>query len=124
MLTAAAEFDAQIVDGRLRLSLKNVGAGHNFPTEERHRAVDLVYRLVPADGEPGEWQRAYRFRQPYRDEPGENTQLPAGATKVVEAEIPAGTARVEARVWYRLRPNAQDTDDHSTMLFERRLEVR
>ena len=57
----------------------------------------MVYRFVLPTG-PGEWTRAYRFRNPYRDEAtpinpdnavGENTQLPAQATKSVRVPIPA-----------------------------------
>lgn len=117
----------------IELSLTNVGAGHNFPTEERHRAVDMMYRFVPADGgEAGEWQRAWRFRQPYRDEmepinpgnePGENAQLPAGATKTVRVPIPDGATAVETRLWYRLTPFVGDEDPRSTLLEEQRLEL-
>lgn len=131
-LKKAGEF-AVAKDGTdLVLSLKNVGAGHNFPTEERHRAVDMVYRFVTAAG-PGAWTRAWRFRQPYRDEAepinpgnasGENTQLPAGATKAVRVPIPADATAVEARLWYRLTPFVLDDDPKSTVLEERRLELR
>ncbi|MBL8739279.1 MAG: hypothetical protein JNL12_22820 [Planctomycetes bacterium] len=120
-------------DGQeLVLSLTNVAAGHHFPTEERHRAVDMVYRFVPPAG-TGEWTRAYRFRNPYRDEPtpinpgnevGENTQLPAQATKSVRVPIPADATAVEARLWYRLTPFVGDDDPRSTLLDEQRLELR
>ena len=132
MLKKAGRFTATRDGSDLVLSLSNTGAGHNFPTEERHRAVDMVYRFVTAAG-PGEWQRAWRFRQPYRDEmepvnpgnaPSENAQLPAGATKAVRVPIPAGTTAIETRLWYRLQPFAVDGDKYSTLLDEQRLEVR
>lgn len=131
-LKKAGEFTAVIDGGELVLSLKNVGAGHNFPTEERHRAVDMVYRFTGEQG-PGEWTRLWRCRQPYRDEPepinpgnasGENTQLPAGQTVTKRVAIPPGTKVVEARLWYRLTPFCDDADPRSTLLFEHRLEVR
>lgn len=134
MLRRAGRFEVTRDDRELVLTLTNVGAGHNFPTEERHRAVDMMYRFVPADGsKPGDWQRAYRFRQPYLDElepvnPGnarsENTQLPAGAAKTVRVPIPADAMAVEARLWYRLTPFCGDDDPRSTLLEERRLELR
>ena len=67
-LQQAARFTISKDSIHLVLTLQNTGAGHNFPTEERHRAVDMVYRFVTADG-AGEWQRAYRFRKsvPRRD---------------------------------------------------------
>ena len=114
------------------LSVQNVGAGHNFPTEERHRAVDLMYRFVGKDGPAASWTLAHRARQPYRDESepvgpgaasGENTQLPAGQTKAVRIAIPAGAIAVEARMWYRLTPFCGDDSPLSTLLEERRLEL-
>jgi len=128
-LKSAATFAAERDGDELVLSLTNTGAAHNFPTEERHRAVDMVYRFVTKDG-PGEWQRAYRFRQPYRDEmepinpgnePGENTQLPDGVTKPVRVAIPDGALHAEARLWYRLTPFVGDDSDMSTLLFEEKV---
>jgi hypothetical protein len=123
-LRSAGVFTAEQRDGELLLRLHNKGAGHNFPTEERHRAVDLVYRFVDAAGKTSEWQRAWRFRQPYRDEPGENTQLPAGATKEVAVSIPPGSVKAEARMWYRLTPFSVDGDTMSTLLEERAVDLR
>lgn len=131
-LRKAAKFEARRDGNELVLQLTNSGAGHNFPTEERHRAVDMCYRFVTAAG-PGEWRRAWRFRMPYRDEmepinpgnaPGENTQLPAGETKAVRVPIPEGTSRIEVRLWYRLQPFAVDGDKYSTVLEETTVEVR
>jgi Cytochrome c554 and c-prime len=131
-LQSAAEFTVARDGGEVTFTLKNTGAGHNFPTEERHRAVDIVYRFVTAAG-PGERTRAWRFRNPYRDEttpinPGnatsENTQLPAGEQKTLRAAIGDGAIAVEARLWYRLTPFVLDDDPRSTLLAERRLELR
>jgi hypothetical protein len=131
-LRKAGRFDVARDGSDLVLSLANVGAGHNFPTEERHRAVDMLYRFVTASG-TGEWRRAWRFRQPYRDEaepvnpqsePFENTQLPAGAAKAVRVPIPADATAAEARLWYRLTPLVGDDDPRSTLLEERRIDLR
>jgi len=131
-LGKAGTFEVARDGGDVVLSLANVAAGHNFPTEERHRAVDLLYRFTTPAG-TGEWQRAWRFRQPYRDEaepvnpdskPFENTQLPSGARKAVRVPIPADATAVEARMWYRLTPFCGDDDPRSTLLFERRIELR
>ncbi len=118
MLRKAGEFTSRQEDKELVLSLHNVGAGHNFPTEERHRAVDMVYRFRMPDGTSSPWQLAYRFRQPYRDEEGEDTQLPAGDTVAVRIPIPIGAVKAETRLWYRLNPFAKDQDDASSLLFE------
>lgn len=131
-LRKAATFTA-VRDGTdVVLTVTNATAGHNLPTEERHRAVDIVHRVVTAQG-PGEWIRDWRCRQPYRDETtpinpgnasGENTQLPAGQQKIVRVPVPADAIAIEARLWYRLTPFVGDDSPMSTLLFEQRVEVR
>ena len=131
-LRSASRFEVTRVGDEIEMKLTNTGAGHNFPTEERHRAVDIVYRFVAADGTAGEWQRRWRFRMPYRDEmepinpgneSGENTQLPAGESKALRVAIEPGAAAVEVRLWYRLTPFVGDDSDQSTLLEERRIEL-
>ena len=123
-LRSAGVFTVERRGEDLLLRLQNRGAGHNFPTEERHRAVDLLVRFVDRSGKAGEWTRAFRCRQPYRDEPGEDTQLPSGATREVTVPIPAGSVRAEARLWYRLTPFCGDDEPLSTLLEERAVELR
>lgn len=123
-LSSAGRFTVERRAGEVVLALENVGAGHNYPTEERHRAVDMMYRFVTPGAELGEWTRAWRFRQPYRDEPGENTQLPAGERKEVLVPVPSGAVAVEARLWYRLTPFVGDEDPRSTLLEERRVDLQ
>ncbi|MFN9707186.1 MAG: multiheme c-type cytochrome [Planctomycetota bacterium] len=131
-LKKAGQFDVRRDGDGVVLSLRNVAAGHNFPTEERPRAVDMMYRFVTAEG-VGDWQRAWRFRNPYRDETtpinpgnasGENAQLPSGEQKDVRVPIPAGAVAVEARLWYRLTPFVGDADPKSSLLEERRVELQ
>ncbi|MCP3920182.1 MAG: hypothetical protein GY711_32045 [bacterium] len=124
MLRRAATFEMRREGEELIVSTTNSGAGHNFPTEERHRAVDVLVRFHGQAGAAGAWQRLYRFRQPYRDEPGEDTQLAAGATHTERVPIPPDAVRAQARLWYRLNPFAVDGDAASTLLFERELELR
>tara|TARA_R110002072_G_scaffold46591_9_gene129001 strand:+ start:39619 stop:40644 length:1026 start_codon:yes stop_codon:yes gene_type:complete len=132
-LRSAGKFESARDGNELVLSLSNIGAGHNFPTEERHRAVDIMYRFTTVAGETSEWQRAYRFRQPYRDEmepinpgneSGENTQLAAGATKVLRVAIPEGAVLAEARLWYRLTPFIGDDSPMSTLLEEQKVDLK
>ena len=142
-LKSASKFTAVKDGDSLVLTLENVGAGHNFPTEERHRAVYMMYRFVMADQQGGapegadsanaEWQRAYRFRQPYRDETepinagnesGENTQLPSGTKKSVRIPIPAGAKLAETRLWYRLTPFIGDDSPQSTLLEEQKVDLK
>lgn len=122
-LRAAGTFLAELQGRELLVSLTNDGAGHNMPTEERHRAYDIMVAFVDDSGTASEWQRVYRFRQPYRDEPGENTQLPSGETWSTKVAIPDGTRQVRARLWYRLTPFVDDQSPMSTLLFEREVTV-
>ena len=124
MLQAAGKFTVARDETHLVLSLKNVGAGHNFPTEERHRAVDMMVRFQTAPDEWSEWEQAYRFRSPYRDETGPDTQLPAGETMTVRVAWPAGASSAQARLWYRLTPYIGDDDPRSTLLFEREVAAK
>lgn len=124
MLKKAGKLLASAANGELRMTLRNTGAGHNLPTEERHRAVDIVYRFEMTSGDVTEWRRAWRCRQPYRDEVGEDTQLPAGAEKTVAVVIPDDAAKAHVRLWYRLNPYAKDGDAASTLLDETEVTLR
>ena len=50
---------------RLLVVVANDGTGHNFPADERHRAVDLHLIVHTADGRRHD-VRVARFRNPYR----------------------------------------------------------
>jgi len=117
-LQSAGRLATRVDGGELVVSLENVGAGHNFPTEERHRAVDIMCRFQLRDGTETPWTRTFRFRQPYRDEPGEDTQLPAGQQKTVRVAVPHDAAKALVRLWYRLTPFCGDEDPESTLLLE------
>ncbi len=120
VLRSAGKLTVVRENGELVVSLQNHGAGHNFPTEERHRAVDIEVRFDDA----AEWTRVWRARQPYRDEPGENTQLPAGETKTVRVPIPEGAERARVRLWYRRTPFVGDDDPRSMLLEEREVNLQ
>ncbi|MEO0478560.1 MAG: multiheme c-type cytochrome [Planctomycetota bacterium] len=130
-LQSAARFDVKRDGDEIVIEVENNGAGHNFPTEERHRAVDIMVRVQDAEGGFTEWDRLWRFRQLYRDETsddpplpaGGSTQLPSGETHVERLPIAAGVKRVEVRLWYRLNPFSVDGDEDSTLLFERAVDL-
>ncbi|MEZ6196179.1 MAG: multiheme c-type cytochrome [Planctomycetota bacterium] len=50
------------------VQVENTGAGHNFPDDERHRAVDLVLAFQPEGKLVGPGVQVARFRNPYRHE--------------------------------------------------------
>lgn len=53
--------------GRVLVTVKNDGTGHNVPSDERHRAVDLVMTVRDKSGKSITAQ-VDRYRNPYRDE--------------------------------------------------------
>lgn len=125
-LRTACVFRVELSGREVSVEVENVGAGHNFPTEERHRAVDVLYRITEQGREaaaaPG-WTRLYRFREPYRGESGPNTQLPAHETW--KGKIDLGDAEqgrvLQVRLVYKLQPFLPDSD--ATLLYERTVVV-
>jgi nitrate/TMAO reductase-like tetraheme cytochrome c subunit len=118
---------------QLKVKVTNSGAGHNYPADARHRALDLVVTLLQRDSvavPPRESGRGYgrergtarrRFRNPYREETErltnlarygrENTQITAGET--VEFVVPFDPAVVTgARIEliYKLTPIQLDDE--------------
>lgn len=89
------------------IEVENVGAGHNFPTDERSRAADIFWRPLDS-GSVDDWQRLHRFRNPYRYETGEpDTELPAGET--IRLEL-AESGPVEVILVYKLSPYYEDPE--------------
>lgn len=104
-LDAGWQRDAHGGEDRLVVTIENVGAGHNFPTDERSRAADVFWRRLPPDGAPGAWTHVYRFRNPYRYEVAlQNTELAAGAKVELEVAGAAGLGPIEVALFYKLTP--------------------
>ena len=96
-------------DGVPVVEVENVGAGHNYPTDERSRASDVFWRPLASDGAKGEWRKLYRFRNPYRFEVGEpNTELPAGQIVSLRIEDEAARGEIEVALFYKLSPYYAD----------------
>jgi len=114
-LKSAAVLRIRHEGGKVYVEVENTGAGHNFPTEERHRAVDIVWRVIDQEQKDkssteAPFARLHRFRQPYRGDPGPNTQLPANDTWKGEIELPAEAKGklVQVRMIYKLTPFLED----------------
>ncbi len=129
----------------LAVTLTNSGAGHNFPADARHRALDLVVTLLQEDGlelPPRESNRGYgrergtarrRFRNPYREEVErltnkeqfgrENTQIISGESVLFEVPFdPAAVARARIELIYKLTPI--QNDDEGTRIHDQALDLR
>src|SRR5262249_44467900 len=106
-------------DGGARgvVTVKNERVGHNFPSDSRNRAVDVVYRVENEGGIDIAAGDRFRFRNPYVTERDKvNTQPPSGEAKVLSVDLPAGPATFVARLVYRHNPFEEDKD--SVVLFE------
>jgi len=127
MIKSAFSLSHKIKNGaeekRLYICLKNDKSGHNFPTDSRHRAVDLVVTFYDRGGiplpaideereygqEPGTFRM--RFRNPYRSESGKvNTQIPAGKEAVMEKAIPEEAVRAKVELLFKLTPYELDSE--------------
>jgi hypothetical protein len=128
----------------LIVSVSNSGAGHNFPADARHRALDLVVTLLQPDGvelPPRDTPRPYgrergtarrRFRNPYREENErltnretygrENTQIVAGETLSLEVPYdPAAVSAARVELIYKLTPFL--SDDEGVRLHDERAQL-
>jgi hypothetical protein len=104
-LRASREAEGVVVE------VENVGAGHNYPTDERSRASDVFWRTVGADGATGDWNHLHRFRNPYRHEVGmANTELPAGETLRVVIPAAEAAGAVEVALFFKLTPYYADPE--------------
>ncbi|MHC4846127.1 MAG: hypothetical protein ACYTCU_08200 [Planctomycetota bacterium] len=115
----------------LVVSLTNVFAGHNLPTDSRNRALDLVVSLLDLRGtelpptadeerDPGSERGTARrrFRNPYRSSGKPNTQLPAGETATLRVPIQPDAVRARIELVYKLEPWIPDDEAHWTRTVE------
>lgn len=75
MLRSAATVTQSLSERTLFVTVHNSGTGHNLPSDERHRAVDLHLVLDMGDGRAYD-VRIERWRNPYRDEFEATNPLP------------------------------------------------
>jgi hypothetical protein len=120
---ARLEVETTPVDGgtRVRTWLTNVGAGHNIPTDARHRSFDVYVKvwdaagrvlLDPLDPDPTQQAKAQtaKYRLQYRNSSLLDTQVPPLArvsglgTYKGAVDVPATKGRGEAWLVYRLTP--------------------
>jgi HEAT repeat protein len=122
----AYDYEASIEGNEVVVEITNKGAGHNFPTANRQRAVESLVVVRDEDGNEVTRSRMV-CHYPYASElaPHQLTmptssQIPSGKTR--EHRVPLGivAGTVECRLYFKLyRPIA---DEHPTL--SRRLEER
>lgn len=118
MIASAVTCDLRIEQGKAIVSVANTGAGHDFPTDSRHKAADLVYRIHTTQEAPIAWTRLARFRDPYRDDQLDlvRTTIPAGEKREHSISLPAGKGRLEVRLLFKQTPFARD--DEGAVIWE------
>lgn len=127
------EVETSAVEGgtRVRTWFTNVGAGHNIPTDARHRSFDVYAKvwddqgrvvLDPLDPDPAKQTRAMtaRYRLQYRNSSLADTQVPPlarvsglGASRGY-VDVPVARGRGEAWLVYRLTPEDALTPESLT----------
>jgi len=124
-LKMAASVRVRIEGRRIFVEVENTGCGHNFPTDSRHRAVELEVDLPNRPWETTPLIYA-RFRNPYRNDGGENTQIKPGEVIRRQADLPLGKGHVRVRLLYLPKPWNKEVsykllDDRRVVLFEENL---
>ncbi len=111
-LRRAYEYGAKIEKDHVLVTIKNRGAGHNFPTELKQRSVESL--VVVRDLEGNETARSRMvFRDPYKRPYGlelpVNTQIPGGETREHRVPIGIEAGTVETTLFFKLY---YPIDDH------------
>ncbi|MBN2491745.1 MAG: ammonia-forming cytochrome c nitrite reductase subunit c552 [Planctomycetes bacterium] len=96
---------------RLTVSITNQEVGHDFPSDSRHKAVDLMTQFLGADEQPLGPAHRERFHIPRRDALDQTrTTLPHGETRTFEYPLPAGAAAAEVQLVYRIMKDDPNVD--------------
>ncbi|MEO6708774.1 MAG: HEAT repeat domain-containing protein, partial [Planctomycetota bacterium] len=122
-LRMAYAYRTRIDGNEAVVTIENKGAGHNFPTELKQRAVESLVIVRDLDGNVVANSRQVH-RDPYKRPYGlmlpVNTQIPSGESREHRVPISVAAGTVETTLFYKLYYPIED--DHPTM--SRRLETR
>jgi len=124
----AYAYEATIEGDEVVVHLRNKGAGHNFPTATRQRAVESL--VVVRDEEGNEVSRSRMVcRYPYASELAPHqmtlpisTQIPSGKTREQRVPLKVASGTVECSLYFKLyRPIADENPTLSRELEDVRL---
>jgi hypothetical protein len=124
-LRRAYAYAATIEGNEVVVRLTNKGAGHNFPTATRQRAVESLVTIRDRDGnEIGRSRMTCRY--PYASELAEgqltmpvSTQVPSGKMREQRVPIPVAEGTATCELFFKLYRPIDDRDPN----LSRRLEV-
>ena len=104
-LKSAYEYDVKLDGNEVVATLKNIGAGHNFPTELKQRAVESLVIIRDVAGRARSRARATSTAIPtnalWARPPREHTD-PIGESREHRVPIPIEAGTIEATLFYKL----------------------
>jgi HEAT repeat protein len=127
-LRKAYGYQAAVEGNEVVVKITNKGAGHNFPTANRQRAVESLVVVRDADGKEVSRSRL-TCRYPYASElephqltAPRSSQIPSGKTTEHRVPLTIAGGTVETRLYFKIYRPIEDTDPNlSRCLEERRL---
>lgn len=119
----AYEYDAKVVGNEVVVTISNVGAGHNFPTELKQRSLESLVVVRDVEGKEIARSRLV-FRDPYKRPYGlhlpVNTQIPSGEHREHRVPINVAAGTVDCELHFK---HYFPIEDHHPQL-SRQLEMR
>ncbi|MEM7310368.1 MAG: HEAT repeat domain-containing protein [Planctomycetota bacterium] len=120
----AYSYKVELDDNAAVVSVKNRGAGHNFPTELKQRSVESLVVVRNLDGEEIARSRMV-FRDPYKRPYGlelpVNTQIPSGETRQHRVPLTIADGTVETTLFYKLYYPIEDYHPDLSRVLESRV---
>jgi HEAT repeat protein len=119
----AYAYEAKLDGNAVVVTIKNKGAGHNFPTELKQRSVESL--VVVKDLEGAEIARSRMvFRDPYKRPYGlelpVNTQIPGGQERVHRVPVGIADGTVETTLFFKLYYPIDDYHPNMSRVLESR----
>ncbi|HKE02085.1 MAG TPA: HEAT repeat domain-containing protein [Planctomycetota bacterium] len=122
-LAMAYAYDVHLDGNEVVVTLENAGAGHNFPTELKQRAVESLVVIRDAAGrEVARSRDVHRdpYKRPYGLVLPVNTQIPSGEKRVHRVPIPIAAGSVETTLFYKLYYPIEDAHPDLSRVLETR----
>jgi len=116
-------YSAEIEGNTLLVTIKNRGAGHNFPTELKQRSLESLVIVSDLEGvEVSRSRMVFRdpYKRPYGLELPVNTQIPAGETRVHRMPIGVQSGTLECTLFYKLYYPIEDYHPDLSRVLESR----
>ncbi len=123
-LRRAYEWKASVEGNELVVRITNKGAGHNFPTATRQRALESLVTVRDADGKViGSSRMSCTYPYASELEPGQltmpvSTQIPSGKTREHRVPLPVASGTVECSLYFKIYRPSADSDPELARVLE------